>query len=155
MLLIEQMRYLILAAQRQGERTLVTFFKELNITPSQAEALRIIADNAPLSLKELGERLICEGGSPSRLASSLIQKGYVTTNETKKDRRIKILTLSERGVKLVQQIVLAEQSFYAQYTAKVAPSTLAALTSNLQHLIDDPHLSKALELRGILAKVAS
>lgn len=150
--LVEHMRYLILAAQRQGERSLVVLFRELDVTPSQAEALRVIADNAPLSLKELGERLICEGGSPSRLTSSLIQKGYVTTSETKKDRRVKILILTERGAKLVQQITLAEQNFYEQYTAKVTPSTLAALTSSLQQLIDDPHLCKALELRGVTTR---
>lgn len=147
---VEQMRYLVLAAQRQGERTLTTLFKEIGITPSQAEALRVIADHAPLNLKELGERLVCEGGSPSRLLSSLVQKKLVLSTETKKDRRIKTLQLSTQGKKLMKQIISTEKKFYAAYESKADPALLTTIAQGLHKLIDDPQLSRALELRGVV-----
>ncbi len=149
---VEQMRYLVLAAQRQGERSLTALFAKLDVTPSQAEALRVIADNAPLSLKQLGERLVCEGGSPSRVLSTLIQKGLVISTEAEKDRRVKVLTLSSQGAKLADQIVTMEKKFYAIYKAKADDAQLKILVEGLQALVDEPQLAKALELRGITTK---
>ena len=66
---IEQLRYLLLAAQREGNRFLADALEPLGLTPSQAEALRVLQDWQPLALVELGGLLVCEQGSPSRLVA--------------------------------------------------------------------------------------
>jgi len=70
---LEELRYLILAAQREGDRLLTTALAPLGLTTSQAEVLRVLQDHSPLSLLELGERLICVTGSPSRLVNALVE----------------------------------------------------------------------------------
>ena len=47
----------------------------LNVTPNQSEVLLVLYENEPVSLKELGELLICEQKSPSRLVQGLVEKG--------------------------------------------------------------------------------
>ena len=46
---VEELRYLILALQREGNRLLAAGLRGLELTPSQAETLRVLADHQPLS----------------------------------------------------------------------------------------------------------
>ena len=62
---VEELRYLILAAQREAYRQLADRLRPLGLTPSQAEVLTVLAQREPLSLVDLGELLVCETGSPS------------------------------------------------------------------------------------------
>ena len=41
---IEEFRYLVLAAQREGARALATALKPHDLTPSQAEAIAVLRD---------------------------------------------------------------------------------------------------------------
>ncbi|MGH3797763.1 MAG: hypothetical protein ACRDSP_23065 [Pseudonocardiaceae bacterium] len=49
------MRYLILAIQREGNRTLAAQPRPLGLTPSHGEVLSVLADSGPLTLTGLGE----------------------------------------------------------------------------------------------------
>src|SRR5204862_2497912 len=70
----EELRYLILALQREGNRLLAAGLRALELTPSQAETLRVLADHQPLTLTGLGELLVCEtGDNPSRLVDRLVK----------------------------------------------------------------------------------
>ena len=69
----ELVRYLVLAAQREGSRRLTRDLRQIRLTPSQSEVLRILGDHGPLSLTGLGELLVCESGrNPSRLVDRLV-----------------------------------------------------------------------------------
>ena len=74
----EELRYLILAAQREGNRAFARRLRPLGLTPSQAEVLRLLDERQPLSLTGLGELLVCESGTnPSRLVDRLVTTGLV------------------------------------------------------------------------------
>jgi DNA-binding MarR family transcriptional regulator len=147
---IEKIRYLILAVQRQGERALVEYFKEIGVTPSQAEVLRVIQEESPLSLKELGERLICETGSPSRLLTTLVNKGFVNGQEAENDRRVKRLTLTSRGRAVAAEIKEKEGLFYKEHYAKLPAEVARNLIGSLALLIGEPQVLRTLQLRGII-----
>jgi len=109
----EELRYLILAIQREGNRLLAAELRPLGVTPSQAEVLRVLADHQPLTLLGLGEFLVCEtGGSPSRLVDRLVAAGLVRRNTDPADRRQITLTLTEHGQRLSAQIATVEQRLY-------------------------------------------
>jgi DNA-binding MarR family transcriptional regulator len=109
---IEEFRYLVLAVQREGNRAFAAGLRPLGITPAQAEALRVLAERAPLSLSELGGLLICEtGGSPSRLVDRLVAIGLVS-RDTGTDRRSVRLELTAKGTELAQRVSLAEEGLY-------------------------------------------
>src|ERR1700739_853288 len=95
---VEEFRYLVLAAQREGARALATALKPHDLTPSQAEAIAVLRDaGRPLTVREIGQRLVCEGGSPSRLMSTLTNKGLVESTAGAADRRTTLLSLPPEG----------------------------------------------------------
>jgi len=107
------LRYSILAAQREGNRLLGAFLRPLQVTPAQAEALTVIAEFQPLSLRRLGTLLVCETGSPSRLASALAAHGWIERQPDPEDSRRTQLRLTDAGRALVDNIKRQEERFYA------------------------------------------
>ncbi|MFC4113020.1 MarR family winged helix-turn-helix transcriptional regulator [Nonomuraea zeae] len=114
----EEFRYLVLAAQREGNRLLGQALKPLGVTSSQAEVLRLLQDRQPLTLSGLGDLLVCESGnSPSRLVERLVQAGLVRRQTLEHDRRHIELTLSQEGQELARRIAAIEDDLYAAIDA--------------------------------------
>jgi DNA-binding MarR family transcriptional regulator len=93
----EEFRYLVLAAQREGNRMLLEALRPLGLTPSQAEAIRVLHDHGPLSLVDLGVLLVCETSSPSRLVDGLVAAGLADREPAPGDRRRVVLSLTGAG----------------------------------------------------------
>jgi DNA-binding MarR family transcriptional regulator len=117
----EEFRYLVLAAQREGNRLLGQALKPLGVTSSQAEVLRLLQDRQPLTLTGLGDLLVCESGnSPSRLVERLVQAGLIHRETLEHDRRHIELTLTETGQALARRIAEIEDSLYVAIDALAA-----------------------------------
>ena len=108
----ERLRYLVLAAQREGNRMLTEQLRSLGVTPSQAEGLRVLTDRGPLSLRQVGELLVCETGSPSRLLATLVDAGLVERRPDPHDHRAVLLQLTHRGAALADQVRDVERNLY-------------------------------------------
>jgi MarR family transcriptional regulator, organic hydroperoxide resistance regulator len=93
----DEVRYLILAAQREGSRQLAARLRKASLTPAQAEVLEVLRERAPLTLAELGRLLVCETGSPSRLVDALVRRDLVTRTPSQHDRRVVSLVLTAAG----------------------------------------------------------
>src|SRR5262249_12570547 len=109
---LEELRYLILAAQRGGNRLLAEALRPLRLTPPQAEALRVLQSHAPLSLIALGDLLVCETGSPSRLVQGLVEAGLVERSPSSTDKRMVTLTLTKEGRERASHVGALEAQFY-------------------------------------------
>ncbi|MBI1257104.1 MAG: MarR family transcriptional regulator [Chloroflexi bacterium] len=107
----EELRYLFLAVQREGNRSLTDALAPLDLTPAQAEVLQVLEQYGSLTLVELGERLVCENGSPSRLVNSMVDKGLVQKTTSTTDRRASQLTLSPRAGELMPALNKIEGEF--------------------------------------------
>jgi MarR family transcriptional regulator, organic hydroperoxide resistance regulator len=106
----EELRYLILAAQREGDRALSAALRPYGLTTAQAEAVDVLRKaKRPLTVKEIGERLICEHGSPSRLMQTLVRKGLVERSAAKDDGRLTLLRLSSKGRTAAQRMTEAKR----------------------------------------------
>jgi len=110
----EELRFLVLAAQREGSRTLAAALSPLGLTPAQAEVVRCLADYGPMSLRELGSMLVCESGSPSRLVDTVVGREIVTRMEDPADRRSVTLALTAEGKRLDRAVRKIEDAMYAQ-----------------------------------------
>jgi DNA-binding MarR family transcriptional regulator len=104
----EEIRYLFLAVQREGNRFFAERLSRLALTPAQAEVLRVLQDHQPLSLLGLGELLVCESRSPSRLVNGLVEMGLVERTTSPVDRRMVTLTLTEPGLDQAIQVQAIE-----------------------------------------------
>ena len=110
----EELRYLFLAVQREGNRALTDALAPLDLTPAQAEVLQVLEQYGSLTLAELGERLVCENGSPSRLVSSMVEKGLVQKTTSQADRRASKLALSKKAHELMPALNEIESQFNQQ-----------------------------------------
>jgi len=137
----------VLAAQREGSRLLTEALQPLRLTPSQAEALRVLEDWQPLALIELGALLVCEQGSPSRLVAGLVAAGLVERTPSPDDRRKVVLTLTVRGQKAAEQIHTVETALYVALGALISDQQIEALLPILWHVVTGRPAGDALARR--------
>jgi MarR family transcriptional regulator, organic hydroperoxide resistance regulator len=121
---------LLKAIQRELERNVNEAMRPLGLTGPQADALVVIGQGEPLSLKELGDLVIAEAGHPSRLVDRLVEAGYVERRAAGDDRRRVELSLTPRGRRLEKRVLAAREGVFE----------LA------RELLGDRDLSPALEL---------
>jgi DNA-binding MarR family transcriptional regulator len=92
------------AGQRVLERMTEEAFRPLGLTAAQGDALTVLSQAGPLSLKELGSLLIAEAGHPSRLVDRLVDAGLVERQAATDDRRRIVLTLTAEGRRKAAQV---------------------------------------------------
>jgi DNA-binding MarR family transcriptional regulator len=144
----EELRYLILAAQREGNRMLAQALKPLGVTPSQAEVLSLLRTRQPLSLGGLGDLLVCESGSsPSRLVDRLVAAGLVERQVDDADRRHIRLSLSAEGARVAEEIAGIEADLHAAIDAVSAGHDMDEVIGLLWTLVRDLPAGRALERR--------
>lgn len=144
----ERIRYLALAVQREGNRQLTIALRPLGLTPSQAEALRIMGDHAPMTLTDVGRMLVCEAGTnPSRIVDRLVEAGLVDRVTDPGDRRRVALRLTVAGAALERHVRDIEDQMYDQLDAVFADSDTAVLTAQLERLVAGSPAGSALEER--------
>jgi len=143
----EELRFLILGAQREGNRVLASLLAPLEVTPSQAEVLRCLADAGSLSLNALGRRLVCETGSPSRLVSTMVDKGWVYRREDPNDRRQVLLVLTAAGEILEKQVRQVEEQLHGWIGSQLDSGTIKSLSEGLHRLLADSIAGNAVRER--------
>ena len=139
----EELRFLILGAQREGNRIFASLLAPLGITTSQAEALRVLQDAGSLSLNGLGSRLVCESGSPSRLVSTVVDKGWVERKEAPQDRRLVTLRLTKSGAHLARRVRKVEERLHGWISTRLGPEELRSVSRALRSLLADTSAGRA------------
>ena len=151
----EELRFLILAAQREGERTLTDLLAPLGLTPSQAEVLRCLGDSRrALTLAGLGKRLVCERGSPSRLVKTLVERGWVQSQENPENRREILLTLSPEGQRLQDEVCKVENELYRWIASRLDATDLIAAIQLLRRLVAGGVAADAVDARKSSAEAS-
>jgi MarR family transcriptional regulator, organic hydroperoxide resistance regulator len=113
------------AVHRELERWTNEALRPLGVTGAQADTLVVISQAEPVSLKELGDLLIAEGGHPSRLVDRLVEAGLVARRAAEDDRRRIVLTLTVRGRRLVGRVVKARAEIFGAAEALLSTNDLA------------------------------
>src|ERR1700748_2040368 len=144
----EELRYAILALQREGNRTLIAALKPLGLTPAQAEVLRVLEDYEPLTLAGLGELLICESGTgPSRLVDRLVGLGAIDRTSAPTDRRSVKLTLTAKGHELSTAVAAVENVLYESIDAAVDGAPIESVLALARTLLTGSPAGAALDRR--------
>lgn len=146
---VEELRYLVLAVQRDGNRALAALLRPLGVTPAQAEVIGVLAAaGRPLTVSEVGELLVCEPGSPSRLVASLVAAGLVARAAHARDGRATALALTDAGKRLAKRIRTAEERFHEDLGAHLGSRRdVEGALRALRRLAGDGASATALERR--------
>ena len=126
---------LVKAGQRELERRANDAMRPLGLTGAQADALTVIGQAGPLSLKELGELLIAEAGHPSRLVDRLVEAGLVERRAAGDDRRRVELSLTARGRALDRKVRAARESLLDLGRQLIGDRDLAPALELLRDLV--------------------
>jgi DNA-binding MarR family transcriptional regulator len=92
------------AIDRELQRRVNDAMTPLGVTAPQADALVVIGQAGRISLRDLGDLLIAEGGHPSRLVDRLVEAGLVERRESEEDRRRVELSLTPAGRRVTKRI---------------------------------------------------
>jgi MarR family transcriptional regulator, organic hydroperoxide resistance regulator len=145
---VEELRYLVLGAQREGARTLAELLRPVGLTPAQAEVLAVVRDaGRALTVREIGERLVCEGGSPSRLVASVVDRGLLARGEREGDRRAVELSLTPEGTKAARAVADAEGDLHAWLARSLSEREIATTVNVLRKLVDGRQTGNAITQR--------
>jgi DNA-binding MarR family transcriptional regulator len=147
MTLEEELRFLILGAQREGNRVLATELAPLDLTPAQAEVLRRLADAEPLSLAALGGLLVCETGSPSRLVNTMVEKDLVTRVDNPEDRRQVTLRLTEAGRRRAAEVAKVEDRLHGWIGEQLGADAIESIAGHLRRFLSGTAPGDAIERR--------
>ena len=149
----EELRYLVLAAQREGNRMLSQGLRPLGLTPSQAEVLRVLQDHQPLSLIELGGMLVCETGSPSRLVGGLVGAGLVERTPSEADKRMVTLSLTLEGEEAASGVAEVEVALHRAISEALDRDELSGAVATLRRLVAGRPAGEALSRRSGLPRL--
>ncbi len=144
---VEEFRYLVLAAQREGNRVLTEALRPLDLTPSQAEVLRVLQEHQPLSLIALGDLLVCESGSPSRLVNGLVEADLVKRVPNASNGRMVTLTLTEIGEEMATRVRAVEAGLYEFIAEALEGQSLSESIAVLWRLVEGRPAGEALARR--------
>ncbi|WP_422935834.1 MarR family winged helix-turn-helix transcriptional regulator [Sinomonas sp. P47F7] len=142
-----ELRYLVLAAQREGNRALVKLLADLDLTPSQAEILLVLDEYGPVTLRELGELIVCEAGSPSRIVEVLVQRELVERSSSALDRRAVQLGVTAEAARLIPRLRAVEEHLDAYATSLLSAKEQAVLGRALRKYLAGTPSAEVLEHR--------
>jgi DNA-binding MarR family transcriptional regulator len=126
----------------------MALLSEIDLTPAQSEALRILADHGPLALKELGDMLVCDSGaSPSRIVDRLVAAGLVQRDAGEHDRRQIRLTVTPEGEVKATRVRAIEDQLYEAIDSALSGDETRVLVRALRVLTQDSPAGSALERR--------
>jgi MarR family transcriptional regulator, organic hydroperoxide resistance regulator len=144
---VEELRYLMLAVQREGNRSLTEALRPLELTPAQAEVLRVLQEFQPLSLISLGDLLVCESGSPSRLVNGMVEAGLIERVTSTTNRRMVRLTLTKKGQERAERVREVEQMMYRTITELLGGVSFPEIQALLWRFIEGRPAGGALARR--------
>lgn len=83
--------------------------KPFEISPSQFNVLRILKGKHPESYcnQDITQRMIDKSSNATRIVDKLLQKKLVSRVEDKDDRRLVKITITQKGISLLNEIELA------------------------------------------------
>ncbi len=116
------------------KRSLSAFFDQYDITPTQYNVLRILRGKHPESANPMAivKVMLEKTSDVTRLTQRLEYKNYVLRETDPYNRRKINLSITEEGLKLMEQIDVAE--FYNPITKRLTSEEAATLSALLDKL---------------------
>ena len=100
----EAWRLLFELAKRKHS-VLVPALAELDLTPVQGHALRLLDPEQPIAMSALADALFCHASNVTGIVDRLEARGLVERQAGREDRRVKTLALTEAGKRVRSQVV--------------------------------------------------
>ena len=101
---------------------------EVGLTPPQMFALRALDPDQPMPMRELAAQLHCDSSNVTGLVDGLEAQGLVQRRSADRDRRVRMLVVTERGAQVRRRI---------DEVVEEVPPALASLSADDQRVLRD------------------
>ncbi len=109
-------------------------FLALNLTIQQLKTLHVLAQQGSLSSHELAEVLKVGAGTASGIVDRLVARGLVRRTEDPRDRRVRRITLTPEGERVVDELRSTRREHWRRLLARLDLDTLRQLADVLEKL---------------------
>jgi MarR family transcriptional regulator, organic hydroperoxide resistance regulator len=114
----------------------ISMCAELDLSPAQGHALRVLDPDRPVAMSALADELVCDASNVTGIVDKLESRGLIARQADERDRRIKMLMVTERGREVRGDLITR---------AMEPPPAVAALPADARRLL-------AQVLRAVLAE---
>lgn len=102
---------------------------------AQLWALAEISGRPRITVTELAKAMSIHQSTASNLLEKLVSQNYVARDRSDEDRRVVLLTLTERGEEILQKAPLPHRGVLSDALLKMNENDLAALQLSLETLV--------------------
>lgn len=89
-----------------------------------------------VGVSDLGDHLGVSSAAASQMLDRLVEEGLITRTEDSQDRRMKRITITEAGVKILEESVTARLSWLEDLRDQYTDEELEQLSTAMQLMID-------------------
>jgi DNA-binding MarR family transcriptional regulator len=110
---------------------------ELDLSPPQAYALRLLEPERPLPMRDLADGLACDASNVTGIVDRLERRGLVERQVSTSDRRVKTLVVTAEGVALRERL-LRRLHQVPDAVAELSPEERRLLCGVLRRILAGP-----------------
>jgi DNA-binding MarR family transcriptional regulator len=126
--------------------------EDSGLSLTQCKALLMLAGpgggDEPYAGRDIAERLQVSLASVSRAVDELVRSRLVKRVEDAEDRRVRRLTITDKGRRLAGEIVAARMADMEAYAASLTPAQRRKLDAALEALLDPDEICTAAKQLG-------
>ena len=119
--------------------TIFLYSRKHGLSVSQMAALLLIHRKGTRSVSEVGDELEITSPAASQLLERLVQQGLVARSEDPKDRRLKQISLTERGEGVLREGLHARQKWLEGLADCISAEEQARMVAALKTLLETMH----------------
>jgi DNA-binding MarR family transcriptional regulator len=106
----------------------------LGLLPVQFDAIATLANQPPMTYKQLGEKTLISKSSLTGVAARMIQKGFIATLENPDDARSQLLKLTTKGQKIFAKVFPEHLKHLEKAFQKLSKNQMKEIEESLKTL---------------------
>lgn len=114
----------------------VRYMREMGLSRSMLGSLYFLNHHGNAGVSDLGEHLGVSTAGASQMVDRLVEDGLLKRVEDPDDRRMKKITLTDKGLAVMQESISARLGWIEELTDDLTPDQKSQITAANQLLID-------------------
>ncbi|MCG1022850.1 MarR family winged helix-turn-helix transcriptional regulator [Sutcliffiella horikoshii] len=129
-----QLCFKIYSAEKKMTKLYRAYLDEIGITYPQYLVLLVLWEQDNISVKELGEKLMLDSGTLTPMLKRMEINQLITRNRSKKDERVVVISLTQKGKEINQEVECIPTKFLEQVSLDT--NDLQVLSNLLSKLVE-------------------
>jgi MarR family 2-MHQ and catechol resistance regulon transcriptional repressor len=122
----------LVKAFQAASKYLYAGLAETGIDDTDFRILEALLNKGPLPVNAIGPKVFLTAGSISTAVDRLVERGLVSRVESSEDRRVRVVSLTPKGKRLIAPVFRKHAAEIKKVFADASPKELQALESTLK-----------------------